>query len=270
MLGHRSKIRSFIMVLSALLFTLICIIIIVPIGVFFPLGRATHAIERFWAGMLLTWAGVKADVKGIENIHPSHTCIFVSNHQSLFDIPLMMYYSPKQLRMIFKKELLYVPLFGFCLWILKFIAIDRGNREKAVASLKRAAKRIHDGTNIVIYADGTRSLDGELQPFKKGAFMLALEAQVDIVPVSISGTINVMHKYKSLFDVTFDRQVSLTFGKPISTIGMSVDKKDELLNLVKEEVYKNFEPVKELSKIDDPELIERIKNKKMKSMKESA
>ncbi len=261
MLGHRSKIRSFFMVLTALLFTLLCIIVITPIGIFVPLGRITHAIERFWGHTLLFLAGVEAEISGIENIRNDRPCIFVSNHQSLFDIPLMMAYSPKQLRMIFKKELYYIPFFGFCLWVLRFIGIDRGNRDRAISSLKHAAKRIHDGTNIVIYADGTRSLTGELQPFKRGAFVLAIDAQVDIVPVTISGTINIMHKYKSLFDVTFGRKVRLIFGKPISTEGMKPEHKEDLLSQVRAEVESNFDAVKELSRVDDPELIERIKNK---------
>ncbi|HNL25806.1 MAG TPA: lysophospholipid acyltransferase family protein, partial [bacterium] len=165
----------------------------------------------------------------------------------------------KQLRMIHKKELLWVPFFGFILWLLDFIAIDRGNRQRAAESLHRAAKKIHDGTNIVIYADGTRSIDGELRPFKKGAFILAIDAQVDVVPVTISGTINVIHKFEGVFDIRFGQTVELVFSPPISTDGMMPEAKDDLKDQVQNIIAAEYSKIKHLSAITNPAILSRLK-----------
>jgi 1-acyl-sn-glycerol-3-phosphate acyltransferase len=255
---YRSKLRSFVMVSAGILLTGILMVTIIPVGIFSPLGRTLHAFERFWAGCLIKLAGIRARARGMEHIQEGKTYIFISNHQSAYDIPLMIFFSPKQLRMIYKKELMWIPLMGFVLWLLKFIAIDRGNREKAAQSLTRAARKIRDGINLVIFADGTRSLDGELRPFKKGAFVLAINAQVDIIPVTISGTINVMHKYRSFFDISFHREVEIVFSPPVPTSNLTQEHKDQLMEAVASQISATYETVKQLSKIDDPDLLEKI------------
>lgn len=255
---YNSKIRSIFFVSFGLLLTFVLILIAIPISIVAPLGSVMAAIERFWSSVLLRISKMRVVARGMEHIRSDKNYIFICNHQSALDIPLMMFYTPKQLRMIFKKELLYIPFFGLILWLLKFIPIDRGNREKAVASLKKAAGRIHDGINIVIYADGTRSLDGELRPFKKGAFMLAIEAQVDIIPVTISGTINVMHKLGGIFDIKFNQEVHILFDPPVSTSTFSIEQKDELKTLVNSQIASNYERIKHLSKITDQRVIEKV------------
>jgi 1-acyl-sn-glycerol-3-phosphate acyltransferase len=255
---YYSPLRSFIFISFGVLFTFTLILIAMPIATIAPMGRLMAWIERFWSSVLVKLSKMRVTARGIDNIRKDKTYIFICNHQSAFDIPLMMFYAPKQLRMIFKKELLYIPFFGFILWLLKFIPIDRGNREKAVSSLKKAAKRIHDGINIVIYADGTRSLNGELKPFKKGAFLLAIEAQVDIIPVTISGTINVMHKLGGILDVKFDQEVHIIFDPPISTRSYSINQKDELKELVNSQIAANYESIKHLSKITDGSLVKKL------------
>jgi 1-acyl-sn-glycerol-3-phosphate acyltransferase len=256
---YHSKLRSFLFVITGLILTFILILIATPIAMIAPMGRAMAWIERFWSSALVKMSKMRVVVKGIEHIHNDKTYIFVCNHQSALDIPLMMCYAPKQLRMIFKKELLYIPFFGFILWLLKFIPIDRGNREKAIISLKKAARRIHDGINIVIYADGTRSLDGELKPFKKGAFLLAIEAQVDVIPVTISGTINAMHKLGGLFDVKFGQEVHIIFDAPISTGAYTVSQKDELKELINAQIGSNYAKLKHLSKITDESILKKLR-----------
>jgi len=254
------RVHCIIFVLAGIVWTGFLMVLVIPIAIVAPLGRIMYTIEHFWAGTILKMAGVRVNVSGLEHIRKDKTYIFISNHQSLFDIPLMLHHTPKQLRMIYKKELGWIPLMGFILWKLKFIAIDRGNHERAVSSLRKAAKRIHDGVNVVIYADGTRSVDGELRPFKKGAFVLAIDAQVDILPVTISGTINVMHKYK-MFDVNFDRDVSIVFNSPVSTENISLEQKDALKDRVASEIAASFEKIKYLSRIDDETLLQLIREK---------
>lgn len=256
--AYHSKLRSFLFISFGLIFTFVIILIAIPIAMISPMGKVMAWIERWWSSVLLHLVKMRVVVRGLEHIKDDKTYIFICNHQSAMDIPLMMSYAPKQLRMIFKKELLYIPFFGFILWLLKFIPIDRGNREKAVASLKKAAKRIHDGINIVIYADGTRSLDGELRPFKKGAFMLAIDAQVDIIPVTISGTINVMHKLGGVFDTRFGQEVHIIFDSPISAASYTAVQKDQLKEVVNSQIAANYEIIKHLSKITDDKLIIKV------------
>ncbi|NUM82304.1 1-acyl-sn-glycerol-3-phosphate acyltransferase [bacterium] len=251
--------RSFFLAFGGIVFTVIMMLIVIPVGSFSPFGKIMYRLEHFWGRTLIRMAGIKTRVSGLESLRSDRTYIFICNHQSMVDIPLLMAFAPRQLRMIHKKELSWVPLLGFVLWVLKFIPIDRGHREKAIQSLERAVKRIHDGINVVIFADGTRSLDGELKPFKKGAFVLAISAQVDVIPVTISGTINVMHKYRSLFDVRFNREVELIFDPPISTENMTLSQKDELKELVESRIVSNYERVKHLSKIDDEQLLKKIR-----------
>ncbi len=253
---------SAIIVALSLLHTLLSIFIAFPTSIFFPFGRAMYWTEKFWSGGLLRLARARVHVKGLENIEPGRHYIFVSNHQSLYDIPLMMKYTPRQLRMIYKKELLWAPFLGVTLMIMRFISIDRGNREKAIQSLKKAAKKIHDGINIVIYAEGTRSLDGQISPFKKGAFLLAIDAQVPIIPVTISGTIQIMHKYRSVFDMGFRKEIFLTFDKPVPTAGLTAAQRDELKNKVETIIRDNFEPVKAYSLITDESFIRKMQEKK--------
>ena len=262
---HRSHIRSFLFVSFGLVLTSVLILVAMPIAMIAPMGRAMAWIERFWSSTLVKTSRMRVVANGMEHIRSDKTYIFICNHQSALDIPLMMCYAPKQLRMIFKKELLYIPFFGFILWLLKLFPIDRGNREKAVASLKKAARRIHDGINIVIYADGTRSLDGELKPFKKGAFLLAIEAQVDIIPVTISGTINVMHKLGGIFDVKFGQEVHIIFDPPISTVNYSSNQKDVLKELVNTRIGSNYEKLKHLSKITDESMLAKLRKFENKS-----
>ncbi|MCB0831862.1 MAG: 1-acyl-sn-glycerol-3-phosphate acyltransferase [Bacteroidetes bacterium] len=255
---YKSASRSTLVVIAALSYTAFLTMVSALVGLIAPLGRVMKVIERHWGMTMMKMVQANVVVSGVENIDPGKTYIFISNHQSLFDIPLMMAFTPKQLRMIFKKELLYVPVFGFVLWLLKFIPIDRGNREKAIGSLHKAAQKIHGGINIVIYADGTRSLNGHLRPFKKGAFVLAIDAQVDIIPVTISGTIKILHKLQNMSDITFGQRVHLHFDPPISTAGLNPEDKDMLKNTVAASIAQSFESFKSYSIIDDVNLLQKV------------
>ncbi len=256
---HKSKLRASVMVVAAIFFTGAMIVAAFCVAVVSPMGRGTHALEKCWSYVLVRLARIRLHVEGLEHLRADRTYIFVANHQSVFDIPVLMYCLPKQLRMIHKKELLWVPFFGQILWLMRFISIDRSNRQKAIESLNRAAHRIHDGTNIVIFADGTRSTDGELRPFKKGAFVLAINAQVEVVPVTVSGTINVLHKHQSFFDIAFDREVRIMVSPPIPTIHLTTDDKDRLKETVEAQIAEHYERAKELSVVQDRRLVARAR-----------
>jgi 1-acyl-sn-glycerol-3-phosphate acyltransferase len=161
----------------------------IAVGIIDPQGKRVYRINRFWTWLLLRLGGVSLRVQGRENLDPGEPYIFISNHQSNVDIPVLIQALPQfQLRWIAKKELVRVPLFGWAMWASKHIMLDRADPLDARRSLERARQRIAAGISIVIFPEGTRSRDGSLLPFKKGGFLMAAKAGVKIVPVSIIGS----------------------------------------------------------------------------------
>ena len=141
-----------------------------------------------WAGRVVEHAAIDLHVFGSENLAPGETYLVMSNHQSLYDIPVLFRTIGANIRMIAKRELFQVPIFGGALAAAGFIAIDRRDRNAAIRSLDRARALLAGGTHVWIAPEGTRSLTGKLLPFKKGAFYLAFEAGLPILPVTLSGT----------------------------------------------------------------------------------
>jgi 1-acyl-sn-glycerol-3-phosphate acyltransferase len=121
--------------------------------------------------------------------------VYVSNHASLFDIPVIAAGVPDKVRIIYKKELERIPVFGWGLKAGAYIAINRQRGVEAMQALDEAAERIRTGTSVILYAEGTRTLTGSLQPFKRGAFNLALRAGVPVIPLTINGTFHILPKH---------------------------------------------------------------------------
>jgi 1-acyl-sn-glycerol-3-phosphate acyltransferase len=159
-----------------------------------PSGNAVMPLARLWARIILALCRVRLSVRGAERIRSGGPYLFLSNHQSQFDILAVVVALPIQFRILAKKELFYIPIFGWVLKLAGFVGIDRGNREKAIRSLQGAARRLRAGTSLLVYAEGTRSPDGSLLPFKKGGFMLAIEAGVPVVPITIQGSRKILPK----------------------------------------------------------------------------
>src|SRR5579859_1231322 len=155
-------------------------------------GRVTKEIcdRRLaaWAHAIVQNAKIELEVRGRENLRPGETYLVMSNHQSLYDIPVLFEVIGANIRMIAKAELFHVPLFGKALAEGGFIAIDRRDRRTAIGSLGRASEVLASGTHVWIAPEGTRSRSGTLLPFKKGAFYLAFEAGMPILPVTLRGT----------------------------------------------------------------------------------
>ena len=157
-------------------------------------GRAFHAVARAWARSVLFVCGVRVEVHGLEQIERTRHYVFVSNHASLFDIPCILAGVPAQIRIVYKKELEKLPVFGWGLKAGPYIAIERGNSASAARSLEVAAERIRRGSSVLLYAEGTRTRDGRLQPFKRGAFNLAVKAGIPVVPLTVNGSFAIMRK----------------------------------------------------------------------------
>jgi 1-acyl-sn-glycerol-3-phosphate acyltransferase len=141
-----------------------------------------------WAKRVIAHAQITIDVVGREHLRPGATYLVMSNHQSLYDIPVLFVAIGSNLRMVAKAELFRVPIFGGALDAAGFVAIDRTDRNSAIRSLERARQLLASGTHVWIAPEGTRSRTGELLPFKKGAFYLAFQAGLPILPVTLQGT----------------------------------------------------------------------------------
>src|ERR1700685_2511154 len=139
-----------------------------------------------WTGVRL--AGIQVQTVGLDKLDPARTYIFMSNHVSNVDPPILMPLIPRRMSVMVKKELFRVPVLARLMRFGSLVPVDRGNRESGIAAVRAAADVIHQGINMTVYVEGHRSFDGKLLPFKKGPFYLAEECGVPIVPITISGT----------------------------------------------------------------------------------
>jgi 1-acyl-sn-glycerol-3-phosphate acyltransferase len=157
-------------------------------------GRVFHGIARMWARGVLKISSVTVSVKGLEHLEPGRSYVYVSNHASMFDIPAIVLAIPDQIRIVYKKELEVLPFFGWGLKAGPYIGINRGRGAEAMKSLDRAIQRIRQGASLLLYAEGTRTCDGKLQPFKRGAFNIAARAGIPIVPLAVNGSFSILRK----------------------------------------------------------------------------
>jgi 1-acyl-sn-glycerol-3-phosphate acyltransferase len=157
-----------------------------------------HAIARKWAQSGLSMNGSSIQLIGIENVPTSGGVLFVANHQSNFDIPILIAHVPRDKGFIAKLELLKVPSFGRWMKYIGCVFIDRKDPRQSLKDINDAAERLKAGHSLVIFPEGTRSADGTVAPFRAGGLKLALKAKVPVVPVTISGSKNIMPKGTSL------------------------------------------------------------------------
>jgi len=210
-------------------------VIALSIGVCLSLfgQNVVHRWGILWGRSCLWLAGLKLKVTGSENLTGDGPAIYVSNHQSNFDIPLLYAGLPIQFRWMAKQELFNIPLFGLAMKSSGYIPIDRSNRKEAMRSLTAAARRIRAGVSVIIFPEGTRSADGTLQPFKKGALLLAAKAGVPIVPMAIHGSHQVQPKGSLRINPT---PLQLTIMSPIATDGLKMSHIDQLTDQVHDQI----------------------------------
>ena len=231
------------MIHSALLVTLGVVITAfmsfwsVVFSIFPDADNKIHKVANLWAKILLLICNTKVKVIGEENLLHGKPQIFMSNHQSDFDILILLAYIPVQFRWIAKKELFSIPVFGAAMRSAGYIEIDRSNREKALQSIDEAALRIRKGKSIMTFPEGTRSRNGEIKPFKHGTFHLAITSGVPIVPVSIIGSGKIMSKRSLRIKAG---QIKLIIGKPVEVQNFDIEKRYELIETVRNEIIKNY------------------------------
>jgi 1-acyl-sn-glycerol-3-phosphate acyltransferase len=156
-------------------------------------GHFAHHCARAWSWLILKTTGVGVTVEGLERLTPGTTYVFVSNHQSIYDTPVVFASLPYQLRIIAKQSLARFPVLGWHLKRGRHLFVDRRHPDRG-GILKRWRTLVDEGLSLIIYAEGTRSADGRVARFKAGSFLLAIEAGLPIVPLAIEGTRHVMKK----------------------------------------------------------------------------
>ena len=184
-------------------------------------------ISRLWARWILWSMGIGCEIKGMDNLNREHQYIFMSNHESALDILLCVACLPYNIIFLAKKELFSIPVFGWAMQAAGMIKIDRQNREKAKQSLDQAVYKLIDSEfSTLLYPEGTRSEKGEILPFKKGGFILAIRSKLPIVPITIIGARIVLPK-KSM--KLHKGNIILVIDVPIDTSDLYIKDKNKLL-----------------------------------------
>ncbi len=201
---------------------------------------------KIWALIINFLARIDVKILGTTNI-PQEGCLFVFNHLSLFDIPVIQSVINKRVRFGAKKELFKIPIFGQAMAIAGALKIDRGDRADAIRTLREASRRMREkNESFILAAEGTRQKENKLGDFKSGPFILAIETQCLIVPVVVSGTYKVLPKKNLFFDLTKRHKVYVEFLKPISTHGYNVDQRHEFKDMIRGQMLEAFERLKKL------------------------
>ncbi|MGA3351105.1 MAG: lysophospholipid acyltransferase family protein [Candidatus Sulfotelmatobacter sp.] len=218
--GWRSRLRSYFIFDPLIwLYTLVLGLVALPGGLFDKSGRRLHWFSRTWSWLIMKTIMSPVKVTGLDKIDTSKPHVYAVNHASAMDIPVLYVYLPFQFRIVFKKELLIYPVVGWQLKRSGQVCIDQQKPTNSIASIRSAVKSLKAGMPLVIYPEGGRTPDGEIKPFLPGAFFLAIKAQVDIVPVALVGT------YELLPMDTYHikcRPLEMRVGEPISTAGMTM------------------------------------------------
>jgi len=191
----------------------------------------------FWGRTFLYAFFIPVSVSGLENIKKGQSYIFIANHQSMFDIWTIYGWLPVTFRWLMKQELRKIPLVGTACKLLGHVYIKRGSAAAARESLAEVEHTLQDGICTVIFPEGTRSLNGETGPFKKGAFRIALDLNLPIIPISLSGCFEVMNR-KAHYVTR--HPVHMHVGKPIMPEQFDKEDPQKTIDLIREEVIKNI------------------------------
>jgi 1-acyl-sn-glycerol-3-phosphate acyltransferase len=218
--GRLSRLRSYLIIDPLIwLYTLVLGVLALPGGFLDRSGRRLHWFSYAWSWLIMKTIFSPVAVTGLDKIDTSKPHVYAANHASALDIPVLYVNLPFQFRIAFKKELLAYPVVGWQLKRSGQICIDQQNPSHSISSIRAGLKGLKEGLPLVIFPEGGRTPDGEIKPFLPGAFFLAIKAQVDIVPVALVGT------YELLPMDTYHikcRALEMRVGEPISTTGLTM------------------------------------------------
>ncbi|MEJ2678802.1 MAG: lysophospholipid acyltransferase family protein [Gemmatimonadota bacterium] len=224
-------IRTTWVAFNAIVATIVLGLPVIGLALLHVRGRFYDFAGRTWSRWILWSAGTRVQVDGGENARRDRPCVLVGNHQSWFDVLAVASSLPRPFHFVAKKELAAVPLWGAAWKAAGHISIDRSDHESAIESLDQAGRQMKaQNAAVVIFPEGTRSVTGELQEFKKGAFMLALRAGVEMVPFGVGGSRVVLPKGQWRVR---PGTIIVRFGEPVQTTGLGEDDRDRLIQDVR-------------------------------------
>lgn len=205
----------------------------VVVGFIPPRGDWTQRGSRLWGRIILWAALVRRRVEGRELVPRDGPVVFMANHESWLDIPVLLASIPVQVRFLAKKSLFRIPFLGWAMRAMDFIPVDRENRREAIKSFEEAAQHIRTGRSVLIFPEETRTRDGGLLPFQRGGFLIAIKAGVPIIPVGLDGPARCLARASYLLRAG---RVKVRFGDPIPTAGLGVTAKEALMVQVRESI----------------------------------
>lgn len=203
------------------------------LAILFRSKSLLYVLGHAGVALALGLAGIRYHVRGREHLVRNRSVVFCANHQSNVD-PLVLFRAlHSRLHILYKAELRKLPLLGRALGVGGFVAVDRTNRERALDAIEQGAQSLRDGNSFLIFPEGTRSRTEELLPFKKGGFVMAIKAQVPVVPVAVQGGRAAMRKGSALIRPVM---VSVRIGEPFETREMTIDDRDDLIAKVRQRI----------------------------------
>jgi 1-acyl-sn-glycerol-3-phosphate acyltransferase len=236
--GVLSRLRSYLVFDPLIwLYTLVMGLLSLPTSLFSDSGRIQHDFARAWSWLIMKTILSPVKVTGLDKIDTDKPHVYAVNHASALDIPVLYVNLPFQFRIVFKSELLKYPIVGWHLKRSGQVCINQQNPTASIGSIRSALKSLKEGMPLVIFPEGGRTPDGEIKPFLPGAFFLAIKAQVDIVPVALVGTYELLPM--STYHIKC-RPLEMRVGEPISTAGLKGHDMEELSAKVQkavEELY---------------------------------
>lgn len=212
------------------LFTAVFTMIFVP----FRNAEFVHKVQQFWSRSFYRLMFLPVTVEGLEHIQPGQSYVFVSNHQSMFDVWLIYGWLPVIFKWLMKAELRKVPFVGIACKAAGHIFVDRKNPKAAMESMEDIKKQLKDGVCTVIFPEGTRTKDGQVGRFKRGAFQIALDLKLPIIPISLSGCYDVLPKGKPF---VYRRPVRMYVGEPIDIT--QFENNNDAIDFVRNKVIEN-------------------------------
>ena len=205
--------------------------------IFVPFRNAefVHRVQQFWSRSFYRLMFLPVTVEGLEHIQPGQSYVFVSNHQSMFDVWLIYGWLPVIFKWLMKAELRKVPFVGIACKAAGHIFVDRKNPKAAMESMENIKKQLKDGVCTVIFPEGTRTKDGQVGRFKRGAFQIALDLKLPIIPISLSGCYDVLPKGKPF---VYRRPVRMYVGEPIDIT--QFENNNDAIDFVRNKVIENM------------------------------
>lgn len=215
--------------------------------------RLVQPMVRAWGKVSLFMLRLPVKITGLENLKGLERSVLVCNHTSAVDIPLILGNVPRRIGFLAKKQVVYIPVIGQILLLLGHVLVDRSNPRQALKSIKRCTRAINKGISVALFPEGTRTTDGQVQPFKAGSLRIPVNAEAPVIPISIYGGHKVMRKN----ELTFRKHpLYMHIGRPISSKGITKDKFRGFVDSIQQAVQANVDDLRKQVMLDFPQLTE--------------